>query len=145
MYKLVLVHNYESIIIIACDMVYYLINNNIKIERRLTMPGRDGTGPFGSGPFNGRRRGQCKGFFSIADNQYTQKAGIASVLIPFVGIVIRELANPNSLIREVSRKLFGSRKPEPARTAINADYVVLDDDNAYKKSKKEIKIRKQIL
>ena len=107
------------------------------------MPGRDGTGPFGSGPSFGRGRGQCRVFFSIAGNRYTKKAGIIGILFPFIGAVIRDLFNPNSLIRGVSKKLLGTGKSENFRNAVETDYIILDDDKTEDKSKKEIKVRKQ--
>jgi hypothetical protein len=110
------------------------------------MPKRDGTGPFGSGPLFGRGRGRCRVLFSMTGNRYTRKAGIIGILVPCIGAVIRDLVNPNSLLRIVSRKLVGTKKSERfrIRNAVKTDYVILDDDKANDQSKKEIKARKQI-
>ncbi len=90
------------------------------------MPRGDGTGPFGTGPFTRRGRRQCRGFFSVVGKSNTKKAGIAGALVPLVGSVIRDLVNPNGLIRLVSRKLLGFRKPDQIKNVVEADYVVID-------------------
>ena len=84
------------------------------------MPNRDGTGPSGMGPGTGRGWGRCFG-----------KAGgrgiFYGVLIPAVAGIVRDLMNPNGLLRTFSRKLLSNRSSVQKRGAIKADYSVIDE------------------
>ncbi|MBD3343878.1 MAG: hypothetical protein GF401_02305 [Chitinivibrionales bacterium] len=93
------------------------------------MPQRDGTGPLGSGPGTGRRRGWCKRFFFPRGSFSMRRAGIVSTLIPVAGALIRDAMNPNGLVQTFRKKLF-HRKNARNKAAVEADYTVVSENKS---------------
>lgn len=92
------------------------------------MPRGDGTGPLGQGPGTGRERGWCRGFLFPNDRFSSRRLGFLGALVPLVGAVIRDVINPNGLLRSVSRKLLSNRKPvKDNNDAIEANYSIIDE------------------
>ena len=93
------------------------------------MPNRDGTGPGGMGPGTGRGLGRwCRlDFFT---NQPGRKRITAfAAIVPLVGALIRDITNPNGVLRFLARKLLGQRKTTDRNRAINANYTVIGKEN----------------
>ena len=65
------------------------------------MPGFDGTGPTGKGPFTGRGRGICGGFPVKGGTLGTIMTALA---VPAVGALINDIRKPDG----VTRRLFAS-------------------------------------
>jgi hypothetical protein len=55
-----------------------------------------------------------------------RRIGFLGALIPVAAAALRDLANPNGLLRSASRKLIG-RKPDDAGKPVNASYTTLDE------------------
>ncbi len=93
------------------------------------MPRGDGTGPGGMGPGTGRGRGWCRSFIFPGNRLSTKRAGLLSLLVPVVGAVIKDAANPDGLLRSFSRKLLSNKKPDKKSNAIKADYKIIKEEN----------------
>ena len=98
------------------------------------MPQGDGTGPGGMGPGTGRGRGWCRGFLFPQGRFSSRRMGFLGALVPLAGAVIRDAANPNGLLRSLSRKLLGYRETarNQKRDAVNATYTVVEEKEAEK-------------
>ncbi len=93
------------------------------------MPRGDGTGPSGLGPGTGRGRGWCRNAL-FPDGRFSSKRfGFLSALIPIAGAVIRDVVNPNGLLRSFSRKLLVNKNStqNQKRDAVEAKYTVIDE------------------
>lgn len=92
------------------------------------MPNRDGTGPCGMGPATGRGGGRWSRF-----NLFVRPGGrritAFAAIVPLVGALIKDITNPNGIVRYVMRKLLGQRKTPDRNKAINASYTVISEED----------------
>jgi len=92
------------------------------------MPYRDGTGPFGLGPGTGRGRGGCWTSSFMQAGLGTRRIGFFGALLPFVAAAIRDLANPNGILRSVGRTLT-AQKTDSAKPR-DTSFTVLDETDS---------------
>lgn len=93
------------------------------------MPNRDGTGPHGMGPGTGRGLGRWCQFDFLNNRPGTKRATILAAVVPLVGALIRDITNPNGVLRFFARKLLGQKKTTDRNKAIKANYTVLSKEN----------------
>lgn len=88
------------------------------------MPYRDGTGPFGLGHGTGRGRGGCRtsSFLGV------RRIGFFSSLIPVAAAVLRDMANPDGLLRSFGRTLI-AKKTDSAKL-LDASFTVLNETDS---------------
>ena len=92
------------------------------------MPRNDGTGPLGLGPRTGRGRGWCRGFFFTGTRGGRRRLGVFGMIVPIVGVIIRDVMNPQGLLHSLRRKylpLNKDRRQEP----IDAEYTIVEPEN----------------
>jgi len=65
-----------------------------------------------------------------------RRIGFLGALIPVAAAALRDLANPNGLLRSASRKLIG-RKPGDIRKPIDASYTILDETKSEAKTSRK--------
>jgi hypothetical protein len=93
------------------------------------MPNRDGTGPRGMGPGTGRGPGRWCQFDFLTNRTSRKRATIFAAVVPLVGALIRDITNPNGVLRFFARKLLGQQKTTDRNKAIKANYTVLSKEN----------------
>ena len=93
------------------------------------MPNRDGTGPGGTGPGTGKGLGRWCQFGFLNSRTDRKRATIFAAAVPLVGALIRDITNPNGVVRFLARKLLGQKKTTDRNKAINAHYTVLSKEN----------------
>ena len=94
------------------------------------MPNRNGTGPAGMGPGTGRGLGRwCQvGFFTNLPGR--KRITVFAAIAPLVGALIKDMTNPNGVLRFLARRLLGQRKTSDRNKEINASYTVISEENA---------------
>jgi len=97
------------------------------------MPLRNGTGPFGSGPGTGRKRGGCRTGFSNRGGMFRsvvrgRHGWLTGIAIPFVTVVVRDLLNPSGVLRRIVRVFATPKITDQTRnTTAEAEYSVIDE------------------
>ena len=92
------------------------------------MPNRDGTGPCGMGPATGRGGGR-QGRFNLFVRPGGRGITAFAAIVPLVGALIKDITNPNGIVRYVMRKLLGQRKTPYRNKAINASYTIISEED----------------
>ena len=102
------------------------------------MPQKDGTGPCGMGPGTGRGWGRMNRFAFLLNKPGRRKFGLYAAAVPLVGVIIKDLQNPDGIVRLLAGKLFGFRRSLPADKRVDACYTVVDNDSMKKSTDKKI-------
>ncbi len=100
------------------------------------MPNRDGTGPCGMGPGTGRSWGKWSRFNLFVNRPSGRRITIFAAIAPFVGTLVKDITNPNGIVRFLVRKLLGQRKTTDRSKEINASYTVISEDNTKQEKRK---------
>jgi len=93
------------------------------------MPNRDGTGPFGMGPGTGRGGGRWCQFDFLNNHPGRKRITVFATVVPLVGALIRDITNPDGVLRFFARKLLGQKQTTDRNKAINAKYTVISKEN----------------
>ena len=93
------------------------------------MPNRDGTGPAGMGPGTGRGRGRWCRFDFFTNRPGRRRVTILAEIAPLIGALVKDITNPNGVLRFLARRLLGQRKTADRNKAINANYTVISEEN----------------
>ena len=91
------------------------------------MPGRDGTGPFGRGAGTGGGRGWCRNLLAGSGRRGLSGRGLFGAFVPLVGIVVRDVLNPNGFLRSLGSRI-SSKNTVKRNNRIDADVRVIDDN-----------------
>jgi hypothetical protein len=89
------------------------------------MPFHDGTGPWEFGSGTGRGRGLRRGFSFMRAGFGTRRIGFLGAMIPVAAAALRDLSNPNGLLRSTCRKLI-SQKTNDFGKPVDASFTVID-------------------
>jgi hypothetical protein len=92
------------------------------------MPDRDGTGPCGRGPGTGRGWKKWSTFSFFADRPGRIRVTFYAVVVPFIGAIIRDIMNPDGVIRLIAGKLFRNTRSLPKNKEVNATYRIISED-----------------
>jgi hypothetical protein len=93
------------------------------------MPYRDGTGPSGFGPGTGRGRGGYGLSPLVGTGFSARRMGFLGAFVPVVAAAVRDLANPDGLLRTAGKKLI-ARKTDNSKKPVDGSFTILDETDS---------------